>query len=171
MKRWQAAGAAMVALAVVGTVWSTPVLAAPFDGGVTSVYAKKDPNTGPVNPNIPNPGTVYQAGPADLKVDYVSGSSGGGSFFHTYSVTNIGTGSAFSVKVEKVVERNDFSGSHGIETETSYEELGMMAPGATKTVVIACAPHWGHPKCHSSSAESHTPTPDSNPGNNWDVSP
>ena len=84
---------------------------------------------------------------------------------------NIGTGPALNVKVEKVMVRSNLPYSSGLETETSYEQIGMMNAGATKTITISCTPKVGHPKCGWASAQAHTTSIDSQPGNDWDTAP
>jgi len=146
--------------------------AAGLDTGTLNAYSNQQQNpTGPINPNIPGGGGIYIATPPDLKVTYVSKTSNNGSMTWTYTVANLGGQTAKDVKMEKVAVRNCFCGSHAIQTETSYETLGDMAGGAVKNIVVSCAPQQGLSPCHDSSAEAHLSNVDSNPGNNWAVSP
>ena len=81
----------------------------------------------------------------------------------TYKVENLGDQTAKGVKMEKVAVRNCYCGSHGIQTETSYENLGDLPGGAVKNIVVSCAPKNLAPPCDSSSAEAHLTNTDSNP--------
>jgi hypothetical protein len=169
MHRMRAARAALVALSALGMIWTTPALAATYDVSPSSTYAKVDPNTPPTHPNIPVPGPTLQAGPADLDVNYLSVSGGNGSYQWTYEVKNLGGGTAYNTKVMTNYLRNNYMGD--IQSNIEYVTLGSIGPGASKTVVVSCAPKWGEPPCASSSAKASTTTADSNPGNDWDTSP
>ena len=166
----KAVQAAMVALAAIGIVAATPTYAAGLEHGASSIYSGQIPN-GPTGPTIPGgPGNIPLLAP-DVKVTFVSQTSNNGSKTWTYSVANIGGSTAKGVKMEKVVVRNGFSGSHSITTTTSWETIGDMAAGASKTIVLSCAPQVGQPPCYSSSVTAHYTSYDSNTGNDWAVSP
>src|SRR3954469_6391283 len=127
MKHFQVARAAMVALAALGVISTTPTFAAGLDSGSLGVYSNQPQNpTQPIDPNLPGPYLPF--GPPDLKVSYVSKVAQNGSMTWTYMVKNIGTGIAKDVKMEKVAVRNGFSGSNGIQTETTWETVGDMGP-------------------------------------------
>ena len=169
MFKVKAAQAAMVALAAIGIVAATPTYAAGLDNGTASVYSNQPQY--PTGPTIPGgPGNIPALAP-DVKVTYVSKTSNNGSMTWTYTVANIGGSTAKGVKLEEVVVRNGFSGSNGITTTTSWETIGDMTAGASKTFVLSCAPKWGEPPCYSSSARAHSTSYDSNSGNDWAVSP
>ena len=172
LKQVQAARAAMMALAALAIMTATPSYAAGLDSGTLNTYSNQpqNPTHQPTNPNLPQGGGVYVATPPDLKVDYISSTSNNGSMTWTYTVKNLGGQAAKGVKMEKVAVRNCFCGSHGIQTETSYEMIGDMIGGAVKNIVVSCVPKQGLSPCNSSSAEAHLTNTDSNPGNNWDVS-
>ena len=169
MNRLQAARAAMVALSAVGMIWATPALAASYEAVASTVHVIQDPNEPTTTPNVPGPGTILQAKPADLDVTYISQAGGNGSFQWTFEVRNVGQKTATNVKVMKNAVRNDFHGH--IETDIEFQTLGDIGAGAAKTVVVSCAPKWQQPPCSSSSVSMSPPNNDPNPGNDWDLLP
>src|SRR6266508_1646213 len=112
MRHLQTARAAMVAMAAIGIVASTPTYAAGLEGGTASLYSNQPQYpTQPIDPNIPT-GGIYIATPPDVKVTYVAKTSNNGSMTWTYNVKNLGSQTATGVKMEKVAVRNGFSGSN-----------------------------------------------------------
>jgi hypothetical protein len=150
-------------------VWATPTFAAASEASASSAYAKPQPGAPTTHPADPGPGPILTVGPADLKVDYISQAGGNGTYQWTYEVRNIGQTAAQNAKVMKNAIRNDFMGD--IESEIEYQQLGTMAPGAVKTVVVSCAPKYQQPPCSTSGVTASTTSVDGNSGNDWDTSP
>ena len=170
MNRLQATRAAMVALSAFGIVLaSTPAFAASYEADASTVRVVQDPNQPTTTPNVPSPGTILQAKPADLDVTYKSQAGNNGSFQWTFEVKNVGQKTANDVRVMKNALRNDYQGH--IESDISFEDLGSIAGGAAKTVVVSCAPKWQQPPCSSSSVSMAPANNDPNPMNDWDTSP
>ena len=78
MKRFLAARAALMALAALGMISASPTFAAGLDLGTVDFQAKKG-NVITDQPDPGYPGTIYQAGPADLTVDYKGRTGSNGS--------------------------------------------------------------------------------------------
>jgi hypothetical protein len=177
MKKLQAARAAMVAMAALGIIAATPTYAAGLENGTTTVNSNQPQSQKPQSPGSPNtqnlpniPGGQIPALAPDVKVTFVSEVSNNGSKTWTYTLANVGGSTARGVKLEKVVVRNGYSGSHSIQTLTTTDTFGDMAAGASKTITFSCSPQVGKPPCDSSSAHAYSTSYDSNPGNDWATS-
>jgi hypothetical protein len=106
----------------------------------------------------------------NLKVEYLSKSQAGDNVTFSYRLKNEGTGPAHDVVLEKVCvfRQNGGGGSHMYSTNTSNQNIGTVAAGASATYQFTCDPPQFR-YVYGSSMHAHTPSAEWTKGDNWDT--